>query len=106
MARCSWPATIRRTSRRPHSWWTAASRAPTSLLSSRRRNQPNVAARHHHELALLNLVRVVQRRHRRILDREELAVALVHEVGQPAAVALAGQREVALDPPAVCLEND
>src|SRR5829696_4085767 len=41
-----------------------------------------------------------------VLDREELAVALVDVVGQAAAKALAGQRQLALDPVAIGLEED
>jgi hypothetical protein len=71
-----------------------------------RSNEPDVLAGDHEKRQLLDSFWRVERRKRRVLDREELPIPLVHEVGQPAAVALARKRELALDTPAIRLEND
>jgi hypothetical protein len=65
-----------------------------------------VPAGDEHEADPLRLAGPVDRRHRRVLDREELAAALVDVVRQAAAKALAGQRELALYPVAIGLEED
>ncbi len=61
-------------------------------------DEADVAAREHQNRCLPGAAAAVERHHRRVLDREELLVAAVDVVGKPAAVALARQREHALDP--------
>src|SRR5207247_3497507 len=57
-------------------------------------DHPYVPAGHHQERRVADLVGRVERRERGLVDREELPVALVHVVGEAAAVALAWEREL------------
>src|SRR5437588_12960023 len=78
---------------------------PEALLG-RKGDQPHVRAGDHQERRVPRDLGRVERGDRRVVDREELAVALVHVVGQPAAVPLTRECEPSLDPVAVCLEDD
>src|SRR4051794_1975383 len=79
---------------------------PGEGLLGRQGHHPHVPAGHHQERGVAYVVGRVERSHRGLVDREELAVALVHVVRQPAAISLAGERELALDPVPVGLEDD
>src|SRR5215211_2543577 len=76
------------------------------LLFAGQRHERDVPAGDHEKRRAAAGFGVVERGDRRVADREELAVALVHVVGESAAVPLAGQRERADDPVAVRLEHD
>ena len=76
------------------------------LVLARDPDQPHMRAGDHQERPRLRLRGAVELADRDVAQREELAVALVHVVGQAAAVALTRQRQLARDPVAVCLEND
>ncbi len=65
-----------------------------------------MAPGHEHETHLLGLARAVEGGHGRVLDREEVAFALVDVVRQAAAEALAREGQLALDPVAIGLEED
>jgi hypothetical protein len=83
----------------------AAVTEPEARLG-RQRDQAHVRARDHQERRLARDLRSVQRGDLGVADGEELAVALVDVVGEPAPVTLAGKRQLALDPVPVGLQHD
>src|SRR3954468_4045658 len=81
-------------------------RGRSSRGAAGRRDQPHVCAADHQERLAARLRGAVERLDAGVADREELAVALVHVVREPAAVALARQRESPRDPVAVGLQHN
>ncbi len=69
-------------------------------------SEVDVGPGHHHERRALDVLRFVAGSDGGVLEGEELAVALVQVVREPAAVALAREAEVALDPVTVGFHDD
>lgn len=76
------------------------------LLLLDRHHEADMSAGHHEERHRTRVLGPIVPGQHRILDREELAIALVQVVGEPAAVALTGEREAALDAVPLGLEDD
>src|SRR5215210_2337294 len=69
-------------------------------------DQPDVPAGQHQDRGGPVLPRAVERDELGVQDGEELMIAAVHVIGDPAAVALAGKRQHSLDPVPVSLDDN